>query len=96
MVFSHEVWSAALKNAWNKKSFNDVKRVQFKQVFFLHKNSRRFIVLYTNMAAVTSGVKTIYSDSECDSVLVQSRSQVPLSLRGRVKEDPGNEVGARF
>ena len=37
-------------------------------------------------------VKTVYSDS----VLVQFRSQVPFSLRGRVREDPGNEVLRRY
>ena len=31
-----------------------MKRVQFSQDFFVHKHGRRSIVLYTNMAAVTS------------------------------------------
>ena len=47
-------WSAALQIAWNKRKFLHVKRVQFPQDFFVHKHGRRFIILYTNMAAVTS------------------------------------------
>ena len=31
-----------------------MKRIQFPQDFFVHKHGRRFIILYTNMAAVTS------------------------------------------
>ena len=47
-------WSAALQIAWNKWKFLHVKRVQFPQDFFVHKHGRRFIILCTNMAAVTS------------------------------------------
>ena len=36
-----------------------MKRVQFPQDYFVHKHGRRFIVLYTNMVAVTSCKKDL-------------------------------------
>ena len=53
-------WSAALQIPWNKRKFSHVKRVQFPLDFFAHKHGRRFIVLYTNMAAVTSCENYLY------------------------------------
>ena len=37
-----------------KESFNMCKEFNSHTMFFVHKNGRRFIVLYTNMAAMTS------------------------------------------
>ena len=37
-----------------KESFNMWKEFNSHRIFYVHKNGRRFIVLYTNMAAVKS------------------------------------------
>ena len=38
-----------------------MKRVQFPQDFFVHKHGHRFIILYTNMAAVTACENDLFS-----------------------------------
>ena len=47
-------WSAAVQISSNKRKFLLEKKVQSPQDFSIHQHGRRFIVLYTSMAAVTS------------------------------------------
>ena len=44
-----------------KESFNMSKEFDSHRIFFVHKHGRRSIVLYTNMAAVTSCENDLYS-----------------------------------
>ena len=58
-------WSAAFQIAWNKRSFNIWKEFNSHRIFFVHKYGRRSIVLYTNMAAVTSCENDLFMIQNC-------------------------------
>ena len=53
-------WSVALQIAWNKRKFLHVKKSSIFR-FFCTQTWRRFIVLYTNMATVTTCEKDLSS-----------------------------------
>ena len=61
-----------------KESFNMWKEFNSHWIFFVHKHGRRFIDLYTNMAAVTSYENDLYIYATC--VAEANRNLVPRVL----------------
>ena len=60
-----------------------MKKVQFPQDFFVHKHGRRFIVLYTNMEAVTSCENDLFVKKKIDRVFEQA-----CKLQGALQNHP--------
>ena len=53
------------------------------RIFFVHKHGRRFIVLYTNMAAVTSCENDLFVKKKIDRVCEQE-----CKLQGALQNHP--------
>ena len=53
-------WSAAMQISWNKRRFLHEKGSNPHRIFLVQQHGRCFIVLYTNMAAVTSCKNDLY------------------------------------
>ena len=94
MVLSHVVNSFGTKEIFNLwKEFNSYR------MFFVHKHGRWFIVLYTNMATVTSCENDLYISSLICSLLVgvfcvadKSKLEGKLSLTQFSPQDARNHI----